>query len=225
LLNSSRLLQSVDLISVRRFYDAHGVDCAWSPDNAAQMLGVIAGAGDHGLDPNLFHALQIEELEGNTESMAVMTRDVLLTDAAIRYARFMSEGIGPVAEGNLDAPADRLTQTDRLGALGASLQDGAVGQWLAGLAPRYSAYALLQQGLVRYREIVATGGWEMLPTSLSRPGQTDFSALRRRLHAEGDLAADDGSPAFDAEFPVAHRLDGQRRIVARDDQAAQCFCQ
>ena len=200
LLNSSRLLQSVDLISVRRFYDAHGVDCAWSPDNAAQMLGVIAGAGDHGLDPNLFHALQIKGLEGNTESMAVMTRDVLLTDAAIRYARFMSEGIGPVAEGNLDAPADRLTQTDRLGALGASLQDGAVGQWLAGLAPRYSGYSLLQQGLVRYRGIVATGGWELLPASLWRPGQKDFSALRRRLHAEGDLAADDGSPAFDAEL-------------------------
>ena len=30
LLNSARLLQTVDLINVRRFYDAHGQDCAWS---------------------------------------------------------------------------------------------------------------------------------------------------------------------------------------------------
>lgn len=200
LLNSSRLLPLVDLISVRRFYDTHGIDCAWSGEHAAQMLGAISTAGDHGLDPELFHSSQIRGLEGDSDMMAVMTRDVLLTDAALRYARFLREGIGPAESGNLDAPASRLTETDRLAGLGTALEDGSVGDWLAGLAPRHSAYSMLQKGLVRYREIVAAGGWEMLPVALSRPRTQDFSALRRRLHAEGDLAQDDGSPAFDDDL-------------------------
>ena len=202
LLNSARLLQTVDLINVRRFYDAQGQDCVWSPRNAAQLSAVLAAAPDHGLDPMLFHAGQIEGLSGDTRPDALMLRDVLLTDAALRYARYVSEGVGPVAEANPDAPADRMTETDRVAALGASLEDGSPGPWLANLTPRYTAYVQLQAGLVRYREIAAAGGWAQVPETLARgrDQKRDHSGLRTRLFAEGDLAIDSGLAAFDDDL-------------------------
>lgn len=202
LLNSARLLQTVDLISVRRFYDAHGQNCAWSARNALQMSRVLAEAPDHGFDPALFHAGQIESLGRDPRPDAVMLRDVLLTDAALKYARYVSTGVGPVAEANPDAPADRMTETDRVAALGAALQDASPGAWLQGLAPHYPAYVQLQAGLVRYREIAAAGGWGQLPDSLGRARNRtrDHSGLRTRLFAEGDLERDSGLATFDDEL-------------------------
>lgn len=202
LLNSARLLQTVDLINVRRFYNLHGVDCAWSPRNGGEVAGVLGAAADHGLDPILFHVGTIADLTADMRLDAVMLRDVLITDAALKYARYVSEGVGPVAEANPDAPADRMTEVDRVDALSQALRDGSAAAWLGGLTPRYPAYVQLQAGLVRYRHIADAGGWQMLPAALarSRNRATDHTALRARLHAEGDLAADNGSALFDDEL-------------------------
>lgn len=201
LLNSARLLQTVDLINVRRFYDLNGADCAWSPRNAQQVAGVLAAAPDHGLDPALFHAGPIADLAADLQPDAVMVRDVLITDGALKYARYVSEGVGPVAADNPDAPADRTTEADRVEALARALRGGTPGAWLGGLTPRYPAYVQLQAGLVRYRQIAAAGGWQMLPETLARSRRVqDHTALRTRLHAEGDLATDSGSALFDDEL-------------------------
>ena len=199
LLNSARLLQTVDLINVRRFYDLHGQDCAWSPRNGSAVASVLAAAPDQGLDPVLFHAVPIADLGFDMRLDAVMLRDVLITDAALKYARYVSEGVGPVAEANPDAPADRMTEADRVAALARALREGTPAAWLGGLTPRYPAYVQLQSGLARYRQIAASGGWQMLPEALarSRGRALDHTALRTRLHAEGDLAADNGSALFD----------------------------
>lgn len=197
LLNSSRLLQTVDLIAVRRFYDAHGQGCAWSPANAAAMLDAIAGFADHGFDPESLHKMRLEVLQGDPDPMATATRDVLLTDAAMKYASHMGRGLEPLGTPSLGAGPDSQVRDGLIDSLQQALRANMIGVWISGLSPPHPAYVLLQQGLSRYRKIAATGGWDALPISLSRARNLDFAALRTRLYAEGDLALDDGSSQFD----------------------------
>lgn len=63
----------------------------------------------------------------------------------------------------------------------------------------------LQDAVERYRHIVATGGWPLLPegTSLQKGATGPLVAvLRQRLAVEGDLV-DDGSKTFDAALVAA----------------------
>lgn len=202
LLNSARLLQTVDLINVRRFYDAHGQDCAWSAPHAAQMDDIMGAAPDHGLDAMLFHAEQIARLSADMRPEAITLRDVLLTDAALKYARYVSEGVGPVAEASADAPADRMTETDRIAALGEALNNAGPSDWLRGLEPQHEAYAQMVRGLSRYRRIALSGGWALVADSLAQPGSRnrDYTGLRTRLFVEGDLERDSGVALFDDEL-------------------------
>ena len=65
-----------------------------------------------------------------------------------------------------------------------------------------AAVASLQQGVERYRQIVAAGGWPAMPGNTSlRPGDTgaEIVAARRQLALTGDLPAGGrASPVFDA---------------------------
>jgi murein L,D-transpeptidase YcbB/YkuD len=80
------------------------------------------------------------------------------------------------------------------------------------LAPAYrmtipfvseAAVVALQQGIERYRQIVAAGGWPAVPTgSTIRLGDSgsEVALIRRQLALSGDLAGDNRSPRFDQEF-------------------------
>ena len=197
LINSSRLLQTVDLIAVRRFYEANGQACAWSPVSAAAMRDAISGLADHGFDPEILHNSRLALLEGDPDPMASATRDVLLTDAGLKYAGYMGGGPGPIIVQDTGAAASSQASDERIQGLIDALHANMIGAWLQALLPPDTAYALLRQGLARYQQFAAAGGWEQLPVSLSRARNRNFSALRTRLHAEGDVELDDGSPTFD----------------------------
>ena len=70
-----------------------------------------------------------------------------------------------------------------------------------------AAVASLQQGVERYRQIVAAGGWPAMPGNTSlRPGDTgaEIVAARRQFALSGDLQGDGrSSPVFDREFQDA----------------------
>ena len=84
-LNSVRLLQIVDLPTVRRFYDAHGLECAWSGQNGSQLMDAIRAAAEHGLSPELFHADSFDWSAAPANADEATVRDALLTDAALKY--------------------------------------------------------------------------------------------------------------------------------------------
>jgi L,D-transpeptidase YcbB len=69
------------------------------------------------------------------------------------------------------------------------------------------AAAALQQGVERYRQIVAAGGWPQVSGAVTlRPGDTDSEivAIRRQLALSGDLTSDgNASPVFDRDFQDA----------------------
>ena len=70
-----------------------------------------------------------------------------------------------------------------------------------------AAVASLQQGVERYRQIVAAGGWPAMPGNTSlRAGDTgaEIVAARRQFALSGDLPAGGrASPVFDREFQDA----------------------
>ena len=68
-----------------------------------------------------------------------------------------------------------------------------------------AAVASLQQGVERYRQIVAAGGWPAMPGNTSlRPGDTgaEIVAARRQFALSGDLPGGGrASPVFDRRVP------------------------
>jgi murein L,D-transpeptidase YcbB/YkuD len=73
----------------------------------------------------------------------------------------------------------------------------------------------LELAIQRYREIVASGGWDPMPQKVTfRPGDTssEIATIRERLIKEGDMApGGSGSGTFDQQF-----LDGLSRYQIRN---------
>ncbi len=97
-------------------------------------------------------------------------------------------------------------------ALVRNLRVEALDKSLATMRPADDDYGALRQQLVRYRQILAKGGWPGIPAvKAMKPGQPInpqiATALRARLAAEGILAADSGaatkSGVYDAGLAAA----------------------
>ena len=201
-LRRGRMLAAVNLPAVRKFYEAHGAECAWSKSNAEQLLDMVKAAADHGLAPELFHPDSLLWSGGTVSAGFATERDILLTDAALKYAEIINRGLSASQERDPDLAADYQPMADFIDGLIDALYSGDVGRWLTDLAPQYPAYIDLQASLARYRNIAVLGGWEQLPHSLvERKRRSDgFAALRTRLAAEGDLEQDSGSSRFDGSL-------------------------
>src|SRR5690606_37773301 len=65
---------------VRAFYEDADGACVWDPANAHLLIETVRSAGEHGLDPLLFHAEQLSDIASDDPYRAA-ERDVLLTDA------------------------------------------------------------------------------------------------------------------------------------------------
>ncbi|MEQ1754828.1 MAG: L,D-transpeptidase family protein [Micropepsaceae bacterium] len=205
ILRSGQMLTAVDLPTVRKFYDAHGLECAWSSTNAGQLLDMVKASADHGLSPDLFHPDMMEWPGMSASIDAATQRDILLTDAALKYASVISNGFSGDGERNLDDAADHGPNRDFIDGLMDSLYSDSVRDWLTSLAPQYPAYVQLQSALARYRDIADRGGWNQLPNSLVKASRRfrGFGTLRTRLAIEGDLLQDSGSERFDSELSDA----------------------
>lgn len=201
-LNDPRATGALDLALVGRFYAAHGAQCAWNAENAKGLMEVLLSSGDHGLSPTLFHVDALNWDRPATSPTSAAERDVLLSDAALKYASFVSSGLSGSTVPREDLAADHRTDGENIDGLMDSLYSDSVGEWLISLAPKYPAYLHLQRALVQYRGIAARGGWRQLPASLSllKRRSNSYAELRSRLALEGDLSSDNGSARYDLEL-------------------------
>src|SRR5436305_1736182 len=78
--------EAVDTASVSAFYAVSSGACAWDADAAARLVAALATLSAQAVDPAPFHVAAI------ARSGEDAARDLLLTDAALRYARVMSAG-------------------------------------------------------------------------------------------------------------------------------------
>jgi murein L,D-transpeptidase YcbB/YkuD len=198
----------LDRAALLHVYQAHDFAPLWvtEPKREAALLQALGGAAEHGLDPTAF-AVPATRPE---------RRELLLTDAFLRYATALARGRVRASEVEADcafaAPAfDAGAALDRAIA-------GDIGAILADLAPAELGYRRLQDALAGYRRVAAGGGWRHVPDTakLKRDDRgAAVAALRRRLAAEGFLAADALAGGFDAAVEAAvRRFQAQHGIAA-----------
>jgi murein L,D-transpeptidase YcbB/YkuD len=213
---------------LRAFYGQAPAACAWSDADATALIAALAEVESHGLDPRRYRLDAILQRSVTADPLqaggapvlipastmparnpqSASDRDVLLTDAALTYARVMMQGqVDPAAiEDDVDL---KRPPENSLPALRAALSTGTVAQWLTALPPPTADYAALRTALARYRVLAAAGGWAELPVSNTtvEPGNDAdvIPALRQRLFIEGDLAIVEGGETYDPLTVVAVR--------------------
>lgn len=221
--------EPVGSTALRTVYAAFGGHPLWLDPKAEArrnaLDAALATASAQGLPADDLHLKALATLAPSTSAHEVAARDVLLTDALLRYATALRQGAAAAAALGPDwhIAADPF---DPAPAVIAALQSDRLPEFLSALSPTDPQYAGLRAALESYRAIVRHGGWTPIP---ARPiqghdeikldgGDPRIAALRQRLAAEGELAGstDDGTPGRIAAavrlFQVRHGLDADARV-------------
>jgi murein L,D-transpeptidase YcbB/YkuD len=201
--------RTLDRALLSQFYDARADAPIWlgEDDRAAALEKALAGAAAQGLDPADFAVPHAPPAE----------RELLLTDAFLRYAAALAQGrvSSATIESDWSIPQPRFDATAVL----AAAAQGDPETVLESLAPEHPAYKRLQAALAHYRALAAAGGWRRLSESgklmLGDNGPA-VEKLRQRLIAEGFLAADAIGPEFDGDVDAAVRRFQAQHGIAVD---------
>jgi L,D-transpeptidase YcbB len=206
--------ESLDVQALRRFYRRRGFAPAWGVDGAgmeraARLVEALANASAHGLDPRDYHLDVIRNRRTDAHDDAGIERELLLTDAYLRYAAHVRVGrVRPEQAGQDWGIA--TSRFDAAGSLTVALQEPlSFPALLRSLPPPADGYARLVNALARYRALAArTGGWPVVPPGpLLRPGGNDarIPRLQRRLATEDDLTTPSSRDDYDAALEGAVR--------------------
>lgn len=199
----------LDRNSLRRYYEARRHEAAWQGSRStldrARFIATLAAAPAHGLDPADYHLPAITARQsGDTD--AGLELELLLSDAFFRYATHMRVGRVNMAaiERDWDMPP---TPFDAVGALAAIGDQRAFRELLAALPPQMPEYKRLMQALAEWQGRLSGPAWPMVtPGRAIKPNMIDqrLVAVRQRLIAEGDLAADKAEgETLDVELTAA----------------------
>jgi len=195
--------------NVRIFYRRRAHQPAWMGPagplgHADALLGALAGATDHGLDPERYArgdlARRVADMRAARRASAAgapavrvapasaAELDVALTGAFLNYADDLHRGL--VRPGEVGEAWPLSGRADLAGVLqtGLDLQDPR--RSLEQLAPPQAEYRRLQAALRQYRFAVAAGGWPPCPRGPLARGERGarVDSLVRRLVATGDLS-------------------------------------
>jgi murein L,D-transpeptidase YcbB/YkuD len=140
---------------LRRFYVAHGYQTIWEnyPTEARSLWTAVLRAGDHGLDPRLFHA---DVLNDRGSPLSPIERDLLLSDAFLSYADALARGVLPIEE-RIDDEDLTPEPVDIVGVLDAAIADPHPASLIEALAPSSAEYAVMRRAYVEYRAIADAG--------------------------------------------------------------------
>jgi L,D-transpeptidase YcbB len=197
----------IDRAALSRLYESREFAPIWVAEREAVLRAALAEASAHGLDPRAFAIPEVGEGE----------REVLLTDAFLRYAAALAQGRVSAADIE-DDWALRRPDFDATAALERAAT-GDIAGVLHALSPDEPRYTRLQVTLARYEAIAAAGGWPTVPNvgklKLGDSGPAVMK-LRRRLAIEGHL--DDPAPSreFDEAVEAAVRRFQAQHGIAVD---------
>jgi murein L,D-transpeptidase YcbB/YkuD len=147
---------------LRAFYSLDGFEPVWGPDpegtaRAASALEALLGACYHGLAPAHYEVAALRRRASPSTAEAAVERELLLTDALLRYAVDLRAG-------RLRPPAVRLDwgirppeRDDPVRELADAIEAGTLSTWLEALPPPHEGYARLVAAL-RLLHATAEGG-------------------------------------------------------------------
>jgi murein L,D-transpeptidase YcbB/YkuD len=178
--------------NLRRFYELLGYHYAWSGEGTAEQhaqmaMMALSRADEEGLDPIDYGATSYPLAPPSQFSEdAVAERDLLLSDAVLRYAS--DARVGRVAPDQVSSLVSLETQTfDAAGALADALPNDTLASFFSELPPPHRQYARLKSELSYYRQLSDQGGWPQLPTQseiVLTEGDPRIPLLRERLAIE-----------------------------------------
>ena len=139
---------------LRRFYAEHAYQTVWDshPAEASRLQEAVLRAGDHGIDPGLFHGAA---LASRGTSLSPLEQDLLLSDAFLSYADALSRGAMPI-EDRMDDEDLTPEPVDIVAVLDAAIAGPDPERMIEALAPSSPDYAVMRRAYVEYRAI-ATG--------------------------------------------------------------------
>ena len=139
---------------LRQFYTGHNFEPIWPTRQASAqgLLNAVLRAGEHGLDPDLFHGALLR----NLAALAPIERELVVSDAILAYADALARGAVPI-----EARMDDEDLTPEPVNLAATL-DNAIGSpdpaaVIEALAPNSPAYAALRRALQTHQAGAANG--------------------------------------------------------------------
>jgi murein L,D-transpeptidase YcbB/YkuD len=163
---------------LRPFYAAFNFQPVWTtrPRQAEALLAAVWRAGEHGLDPELFHGALLR----NPTALPPIDRDLLLSDAFLAYADALARGAVPIERRGNDDLGLAPEPLDVPGALVKAVASPDPVAAVLALAPQSSDYQALQRALkalppgtldktgsaMRQQLVVNLERWRWLPRDL-----------------------------------------------------------
>lgn len=199
---------------LRQFYAAHHFEPVW-PNRQAQaesLLKAVMRAGEHGLDPELFHAALLRNLAG----LSPLDRELLLSDAFLAYADALARGVLPI-ERRMDDEDLAPEPVDVPAALDRAIDSADPAAAIEALAPDTPAYRALRQALKAARSgstEPATGPQAGGP----RHAAADRSGASRVREIEVNLERQRWLPRHISANRVWVNLADARLTLYRDDR-------
>ncbi|HVA13506.1 MAG TPA: L,D-transpeptidase family protein [Stellaceae bacterium] len=188
--------RTLDKATLAALYQPHGFQPIWTERREQSFLRALEDADSHGLDAGNY----------GVAATSPVARELLLTDAFLRYASALARGrVSPQdfeTDWRIDPPDFAAAQV-----LDAAIA-GDVSTVLAALAPHEAGYERLRAALLRYRAL-GRRTWHVLfsPSSIQPGDRAAIApALRARLIAEGYLDpgnTPDDPTLFDAALSAA----------------------
>ncbi len=179
------------------FYRSNDFQPVWvKKSQITELLDVIESVEADGLLRDDYHYSGIRDFYDNSPSSPFLKAryELLLSDAMFKVSYHLLHGkVDPEkidSNWNLSGGAngDGLA-----GALRNALAGDSLSVVISKLRPNHPKYTSLKEGLAKYRQIAANGGWNTIPEgpSIKVAGQYDerMPALRRRLEITGEIVA------------------------------------
>jgi murein L,D-transpeptidase YcbB/YkuD len=148
---------------LREFYGEIGFEPVWSFDpggvaRAALALAALAGARDHGLVPAHYGVGAIRRRSDPGTLGAAIERELLMTDAVLRYAVDVRAGRLRPTAAQTDWDIPQPLRDDPVHELVEAIEAGTLAAWLEGLPPPHGGYVRLVGALRALHATAARGG-------------------------------------------------------------------
>src|SRR5947208_2474305 len=151
---------------LRRFYASHNYEPVWNTwqAQANALLRAVQRAGEHGLDPDLFHAAVLRD----PAALPPIDRDLLLSDAFLAYADALARGVLPV-EQRMDDEDLKPEPVDVAVTLDSAIASSDPAAAIEALAPNSPEYQALRRALQYYQSAAASAPAQANPAQRGAP--------------------------------------------------------
>ncbi|MGI9204088.1 MAG: L,D-transpeptidase family protein [Woeseiaceae bacterium] len=209
--------------ALAEFYERREFRPTWSSvDKVGQLLELVRGSRDDGLNPADYHAAEIERAyraleKGTTPTpRQVAAIDLLFTDSLLRLG--FHQAFGRVDPATLDSRWNfngRPVGPDPLKTLQDAIDSPSLARFTEQIYDRGPLYVRLRKALKAHRQIRDEGGWAVTPEGVTlKEGMSDerVTIIARRLAISGDL---EGLITSTENVYSAELADGVRAFQAR----------